>query len=61
MSELHVRQIKASLEKNFGGLIDLSDVSSRTNEEQLSVFLSRSQLAFVFSYLSEQPPEVAAK
>lgn len=60
MSELHVRQIKAALEKHFNGLIDLQDVSSRPAADQTSAFLTRAQLAFAFSYLGGVPADVAA-
>ena len=60
MSELHVRQIKASIEKHFTGVINLSDVSTRPQQEKSSAFLTRAQLAFVFSYLSGLPLDVAA-
>ena len=58
MSELHVRQIKAALEKHFAGLIDLSDIVGRPADEQANGFLSRAQIAFALSYLSGLPPEI---
>lgn len=60
MSELHVRQIRAALEKHFKGIIDLSDLLSRPPEEQNSAFLSRSQMAFVLAYLTGVKAEIAA-
>src|SRR5690349_12429531 len=60
MSELHVRQIRAALEKHFSGLIDVSDLTTRPPAEQATGFLTRAQLAFVFSYLSGVPTDVAA-
>jgi hypothetical protein len=60
MSELHVRQIKAALEKHFAGVVDISDLAIRPVAEQTTAFLTRAQLAFVFSYLSGVPADVAA-
>src|SRR5437763_801135 len=60
MSELHVRQIKAALEKHLASLVDVSDLANRPAQEQATGFLSRAQLAFVFSYLSGVPADVAA-
>lgn len=61
MSELHVRQIKATLEKNLDGLINLSDVEDRQKSEKDDAFLTRSQLAFILSYLSGLSLDVSAK
>lgn len=61
MSELHVRQIRATLEKTFNSLIDITDVSDRSQEEQINAFLTRSQAAFVLMYLTNINAEDAAK
>jgi hypothetical protein len=61
MSELHVRQIRAALEKELRDHIDVSDVVSRPTEERTNVFMTRSQMAFVFMYLASVSSEDAAK
>jgi hypothetical protein len=61
MSELHVRQIRANLEKVFKPLIDLSDVSGRPAEEQANCLLTRALAAFALAYLANIKPEDAAK
>jgi hypothetical protein len=61
MSELHVRQIRAALEKELRKHIDISDVATRPPDEQINVFLTRSQMAFVFMYLASVTAEDAAK
>ena len=59
MSELHVRQIRAALEKQLQSHVDLSDVCDRV-DEQTNAFLSRAQMAFVLSYLTGQSMAEAA-
>jgi hypothetical protein len=60
MSELHIRQIKAALEQHFSKKIDMSDLSTRPQEEQERTFLSRAQAAFVLTYLTgESATELA--
>ena len=61
MSELHVRQIRAALEKRYRGIVDISDVAGRSSEEQTNHFLTRSQMAFVFEYLAGVSTEDAAR
>ncbi len=61
MSELHIRQIRANLEKVFGPLIDLSDVSGHPPEEQANCLLARALAAFALAYLANIKPEDAAK
>jgi hypothetical protein len=60
MSELHVRQIKATLDKFFTNIIDLSDVSSKAESEVRNHFLTRSLAAFVLMYLANIKPQEAA-
>ncbi|WP_235440911.1 hypothetical protein [Limnoraphis robusta] len=45
MSEIHLRQIKAYLQKTFNGLIDLSDYQNKSETDKESIFLSRSARA----------------
>jgi len=61
MSELHVRQIRAALEKELRAHIDVSDVENRPLDEQMNIFLTRSQMAYVLMYLASVTPEDAAK
>jgi hypothetical protein len=61
MSELHVRQIRASLEKVFKGMVDISDLAARQAEEQTSGFLTRSLAALALTYLANIKPEDASK
>lgn len=61
MSELHVRQIRANLEKVFRPLIDLSDVSERPAGDQANFLLTRALAAFALAYLANLKPEDAAK
>jgi hypothetical protein len=60
MSELHVRQIRANLEKHFAGLIDLSDVKTQPPAEQANFFLTRALAALALSYVANVQPEDAA-
>ncbi len=60
MSILHVNQIAGALERQFNGLIDLSDVTENVDERR-KCFLTRSLAAFAISQLAGIPPEEAAK
>ncbi len=60
MSELHVRQIKAALARNFNGLVDMSDYASKSADDREKAFLSRAQAAFVLTYLTGDSPEELA-
>ena len=61
MSELHVRQIRASLMQQFDGLIDMSDYETQPASDRESAFLSRAQGAFALTYLTgADPAELAA-
>jgi hypothetical protein len=61
MSEIHVRRIKSLLQKEFDNLIDLSDVVKFPPDDRENHFLTRSQAAFVISYLAEIENNEAAK
>lgn len=61
MSELHVRQIRAYLDRTFRPLIDLQDVQNRSAEEQEIILLTRALAAFSVAYIGKTDPENAAK
>ena len=61
MSELHVRQIRAYLDKTFRPLINLHDAGNRSPDEQQIIFLSRALAAFAVAYTAKIEPEDAAK
>lgn len=52
MSELHIRQIKAAIEKLFPGRIDLSDVSGKPEPLPTNALLTRGLAAYVLMYLA---------
>ncbi len=58
MSEIHVRHIRAAIEKRFRDLIDLTDVSASQTEDQL---LTRGLSAFVIAELSRAADPLVAK
>jgi hypothetical protein len=60
MSELHVRQIKANLERTFRPVIDTSDVASRSSDEQQNSFLTRALAAMALAYIGNITPNDAA-
>ncbi len=61
MSIIHVRQIKSSLSRTFGGLLDLSDVADRPCNEKDNVFLTRALAALAVTMLTDIPAEDAAR
>src|SRR5262245_31944201 len=61
MSELHVRQIRAAIEKTFKPVIDISDVSPRPPDEQMNAMLTRGLAALALSYIANIKPEDAAR
>jgi len=61
MSELHVRQIRANLEKAFRHLIDLSDLAGMPEDDATNHFLTRALAALSLSYIANLSPEDAAK
>lgn len=52
MSDLHVRQIRAFLEKHFTSFIDLKDVALRSKEDQTNHFLTRALAALSLHYIA---------
>jgi hypothetical protein len=60
MSEIHIRQIRATLEKEFGTLVDLADQAGRPDEERTSAFLSRALAAFALVTVSGTAVDQAA-
>jgi len=61
MSELHVRQIRASIEKVFKPHIDLSDVATKSADDKTNSLLTRGLAALALAYISNITPEDAAK
>jgi hypothetical protein len=60
MSELHVRQIRANLEKVFRPLIDLSDLKGMPEDGITNCFLSRALAALSLSYIANLSSKDAA-
>lgn len=60
MSDLHVRQIRAALEKTFGSHADLSDVLKQSKDEQANAMLTRSLAALSLAHLASIDPSDAA-
>ncbi|MCG8407870.1 MAG: hypothetical protein MI923_21935, partial [Phycisphaerales bacterium] len=60
MSELHIRQIRSALERRYGDIIDLSDLTSSHNDDVNNQLLSRSLAAFSLVYLAQVSDDVAA-
>ena len=52
MSELHVRQIRAAIERLLTGRIDLTDVTGRPPDEVTNAFLTRGLAATSLAYLA---------
>ncbi|MEH2236644.1 hypothetical protein [Nostoc sp.] len=61
MSEIHLRQIKSSLQKTFNGLIDLSDYQNKSETDRELIFLTRSLAAFTLMVLADISPQEASK
>src|SRR5690606_7269233 len=61
VSELHVRQIKAALEKSFRPVVDLSDVSALASDRQQDHFLTRALAALALAYIANVDPEDAGR
>jgi hypothetical protein len=49
MSQIHVERIRATFERLYSGLIDISDLNSRPDKEQKDAFLSRSLAAYALT------------
>jgi hypothetical protein len=60
MSDLHVRQIRAALDKTFRKLMDVSDLAEKPHDERENAFLSRSLAALGLAHLANISPEDAA-
>ncbi len=60
MSAVHIRHIKLALEKQFRGLIDMSDYKNQKANEEADAFLSRAQAAFSLQIVGGVGPDVAA-
>jgi hypothetical protein len=61
MSELHVRQIRASIEKLLKTDVDMSDVDGRPDREQADAFLTRGLAAVALGYIGTISLPEAAK
>ena len=61
MSELHVRQIRANLEKVYRPFIDLSDLTAQQSEEIQNHFLTRGLSALSLCYIANRKAEDAAR
>lgn len=61
MSELHVRQIRAYLEKTFRHIVDLSDLNGKPEAEITENFLTRALSAFALSYIANIKPNDSAR
>lgn len=57
MSIVHVNQIKKYLEREYEGLIDLSDFTNATEEERKNLFLTRALSAYAISMFVESEKE----
>ena len=53
MAEIHMRQIKAQLQANYGGKIDLTDLGGMLNDTIDPVFLTRGLAAFALKSLND--------
>ena len=51
MSEIHLKRIQTVLEKEFSGLIDLSDVGHISDNDKEKHFLTRAQAALALHKL----------
>ena len=61
MSVLHLRHIKATLEKLFQSKIDLSDMQGGPASDQENLFLTRSLAAYALMVLANTDEHTAAK
>ena len=60
MSVLHLKAVRAVLEKLFTGKIDLSDLGNQTEEQKQPAFFSRALAAFALMQLAEIDVDQAA-
>jgi hypothetical protein len=61
MSIIHVQHIEASCRARFASLIDMSDVTTKDNEQKDNQFLSRALAAFAVAAVSKTDDVTAAK
>ena len=61
MSIIHVRQIRAALEKEYKSHISLQDVETKPKDQQESYFATRALAAYALSIVSGAKPDTAAK
>lgn len=59
MSEIHVKHIKAEIEKNYKGIIDLSDLKGN-NPQLENFFLTRALAAYSIQHHAQVSPAVAS-
>lgn len=59
MSIVHLRQIQASLEKQFGDLVDTSDVSRASEDDKKSLRLTRALAAYALVMVAQRDPQEA--
>lgn len=60
VNTLHVRHVRDALERDYRGLIDLSDIANRRPEDQTQAFLSRGLAALAARNVSGCDPTKAA-
>lgn len=60
MSPIHLRHVRNSVERIFKNKIDVSDLSTRPDDQRQAAFLSRALAAYALHHLAEAPPETAA-
>ena len=61
MSIVHVRHIRTALDSRFSSLIDVSDCTRFSKEQQELHFLTRALAAFSLTYLCEIEDKLAAE
>ena len=61
MSIIHVQHIEASCRARFASLVDMSDVTTKDNEQRDNQFLSRALAAFAVAAVSKADDVTAAK
>ncbi|MFN8401315.1 MAG: AIPR family protein [Anaerolineales bacterium] len=61
MSDLIIRRIKGFLIKEFEGFIDLSDIKTKSSEEQENYLLTRSLAACILAFMAEIDKKTAAQ
>lgn len=59
MSIVHLRQIQASLEKQFGEIVDLSDVPKASEDDKKSLRLTRALAAYALVIVAQREPHEA--